>query len=73
MPPPTALGRTMQWFQTYEYIHNFLGRYAWMRVDCLQLISGAFAGFRRDAVTAVGGFDDVCLVEDYELVARMRG
>jgi cellulose synthase/poly-beta-1,6-N-acetylglucosamine synthase-like glycosyltransferase len=70
--PPTALGRTMQWFQTYEYIRNFLGRYAWMRVDCLQLISGAFAGFRRDAVTDVGGFDDVCLVEDYELVARLR-
>ncbi len=70
--PPTALGRAMQWFQTYEYIRNFLGRYAWMRVDCLQLISGAFAGFRRDAVMAVGGFDDACLVEDYELVARMR-
>ena len=70
--PPTALGRAMQWFQTYEYIRNFLGRYAWMRVDCLQLISGAFAGFRRDAVTGVGGFDDACLVEDYELVARMR-
>ncbi|MBB3604203.1 cellulose synthase/poly-beta-1,6-N-acetylglucosamine synthase-like glycosyltransferase [Mycolicibacterium sp. BK556] len=70
--PPTALGRAMQWFQTYEYIRNFLGRYAWMRVGCLQLISGAFAGFRRDAVTDVGGFDDACLVEDYELVARMR-
>ncbi len=70
--PPTALGRAMQWFQTYEYIRNFLGRYAWMRVECLQLISGAFAGFRREAVTAVGGFDDACLVEDYELVARMR-
>jgi cellulose synthase/poly-beta-1,6-N-acetylglucosamine synthase-like glycosyltransferase len=70
--PPTPLGRVMQWFQTYEYIRNFLGRYAWMRVDCLQLISGAFAGFRRQAVTDVGGFDEACLVEDYELVARMR-
>ncbi|WP_233716757.1 glycosyltransferase family 2 protein [Mycolicibacterium vinylchloridicum] len=70
--PPTPLGAAMQWFQTYEYIRNFLGRYAWMRVDCLQLISGAFAGFRRQAVTDVGGFDDACLVEDYELVARMR-
>ncbi|NTY58950.1 glycosyltransferase family 2 protein [Mycolicibacterium sphagni] len=70
--PPTVLGRAMQYFQTYEYIRNFLGRYAWMGVDCLQLISGAFAGFRREAVTDVGGFDDACLVEDYELVARMR-
>ena len=54
---PTTLGHVMEWFQTYEYIRNFLGRYAWMRVDCLQLISGAFAGFRREAVTDVGGLD----------------
>ncbi len=69
---PTAEGRILQWFQTYEYIRNFLARYSWMRVDCLQLVSGAFAGFRRAAVVEVGGFDDACLVEDYELVARMR-
>jgi cellulose synthase/poly-beta-1,6-N-acetylglucosamine synthase-like glycosyltransferase len=69
---PTPTGRVLQWFQTYEYIRNFLGRYAWMRMDCLQLISGAFAGFRRSAVVDVGGFDDSCLVEDYELVARMQ-
>ncbi len=69
---PTATGRVWQFFQTYEYIRNFLGRYAWMRVDCLQLISGAFAGFRRAPVIDVGGFDDVCLVEDYELVHRLR-
>ncbi len=59
-------------FQTYEYIRNFLGRYAWMRVDCLQLLSGAFAGFRREPVVTAGGFDDACLVEDYELVHRLR-
>lgn len=69
---PTARGRVLQWFQTYEYLRNFLGRYAWMRLGCLQLISGACAGFRRRAVVAVGGFDDACLVEDYELVARLQ-
>lgn len=68
----TVAGRAMEWFQTYEYIRNFLARYAWMRVGCLQLLSGAFAGFRRIAVVDVGGFDDACLVEDYELVARMH-
>ncbi|OBF11790.1 glycosyl transferase [Mycobacterium sp. ACS4331] len=68
---PGVRGRVLQWFQTYEYLRNFLSRYAWMRIDCLQLISGAFAGFRRTAVVAVGGFDDACLVEDYELVARL--
>jgi len=64
--------RVLQWFQTYEYLRNFVGRYAWMRVNCLLLISGAFAGFRRSAVLAVGGFDTDCLVEDYELIHRMQ-
>ena len=70
--PSTVGGRIFQWFQTYEYIRNFLSRYAWMRLDSLLLISGAFAGFRRNALVAVGGFDPDCLVEDYELVHRMR-
>ncbi len=69
---PTVSGRVFQWFQTYEYIRNFLSRYAWMRMDSLLLISGAFAGFRREAVIAVGGFDPACLVEDYELIHRLR-
>jgi len=68
----TLSGRCFQWFQTYEYIRNFLSRYAWMRVDGLLLISGAFAGFRLDAVRAVGGFDTDCLVEDYELIHRLH-
>jgi cellulose synthase/poly-beta-1,6-N-acetylglucosamine synthase-like glycosyltransferase len=65
-------GRVFEWFQTYEYVRNFLSRYAWGRVDGLLLISGAFAGFRRAAVLAVGGFDPDCLVEDYELIHRLR-
>jgi len=69
---PSASGRLFQWFQTYEYIRNFLSRYAWMRLDSLLLISGAFAGFRRAAVIEVGGFDPDCLVEDYELIHRLK-
>jgi cellulose synthase/poly-beta-1,6-N-acetylglucosamine synthase-like glycosyltransferase len=65
-------GRLFQWFQTYEYVRNFLSRYAWGRMDALLLISGAFAGFRRAAVVTVGGFDPDCLVEDYELIHRLR-
>jgi cellulose synthase/poly-beta-1,6-N-acetylglucosamine synthase-like glycosyltransferase len=65
-------GRVLEWFQTYEYIRNFLGRHAWARADSLLLISGAFAGFRRDAVVRVGGFDPDCMVEDYELIHRLR-
>ncbi|VVD80728.1 glycosyl transferase [Pandoraea communis] len=68
----TASGRVLQFFQTYEYIRNFVSRFAWMRADGLLLISGAFACFRREAVLAVGGFDPACLVEDYELIHRLR-
>ena len=68
----TVGGRLFQWFQTYEYIRNFIARYAWMRADSLLLVSGAFAAFRRDALLAVGGFDPQCLVEDYELIHRLR-
>ena len=65
-------GRLLQWFQTYEYVRNFLSRYAWMRMDGLLLISGAFACYRRRALLEVGGFDPDCLVEDYELTHRLR-
>ncbi len=65
-------GRLFEWFQTYEYLRNFLSRYAWSRLDSLLLISGAFAGFRRAALVEVGGFDADCLVEDYELIHRLK-
>jgi cellulose synthase/poly-beta-1,6-N-acetylglucosamine synthase-like glycosyltransferase len=68
----TPGGRIFEWFQTYEYIRNFLSRYAWMRLNSLLLISGAFAGFRRTAALEVGGFDPDCLVEDYELIHRLK-
>ena len=69
---PTAWGQVLQWFQTYEYVRNFLSRYAWMRMGGLLLISGAFACYRRQPLLAVGGFDPDCLVEDYELTHRLR-
>jgi cellulose synthase/poly-beta-1,6-N-acetylglucosamine synthase-like glycosyltransferase len=73
---PTCRGgriaRLFEWFQTYEYIRNFISRYAWMRADSLLLVSGAFAGYRRDAVLEVGSFDPACLVEDYELSHRLH-
>ena len=69
---PSREGRLLQWFQTYEYLRNFLSRYAWMRTDGLLLISGAFGCYRLAALRAVGGFDPDCLVEDYELTHRLR-
>ncbi len=67
-----AKGRFFEWFQRYEYIRNFISRFAWMQLNSLLLISGAFAAFRRDAVMTVGGFDPECLVEDYELIHRLH-
>lgn len=69
-PGPTS--RFFEWFQTYEYIRAFCSRIAWMRSEALLLVSGAFAGFRRDALLRVGGFDAECLVEDYELIHRLH-
>ncbi len=69
---PGLSGRFFEWFQRYEYVRNFLSRYAWMRLNSLLLISGAFAAFRREAVVAVGGFDSKCFVEDYELIHRLH-
>lgn len=69
---PTLRGRLFEWFQSYEYVRNFLSRDAWMRLDGLLLVSGAFAAFRRDAVLEVGGFDPDCMVEDYELIHRLH-
>ena len=68
---PTLQARLFEWFQSYEYVRNFLSRHAWEQVHSLLLISGAFAAFRRDAVIAVGGFDVDCMVEDYELIHRL--
>jgi cellulose synthase/poly-beta-1,6-N-acetylglucosamine synthase-like glycosyltransferase len=69
---PSLSGRFFQWFQGYEYVRNFLSRYAWMELNALLLVSGAFAAFRRDAIVSVGGFDGECLVEDYELIHRLH-
>lgn len=69
---PRPMARLFESFQRYEYVRNFLSRYAWMGQDGLLLISGAFAGFRREALIEVGGFDPDCMVEDYELIHRLH-
>ncbi|OQW57383.1 MAG: glycosyl transferase [Proteobacteria bacterium SG_bin9] len=69
---PGPLGRVLQWFQTYEYIRSMVARFAWMRAECLVLISGAFSAFRREALVRVGGFDTDSVVEDYELTHRLH-
>jgi cellulose synthase/poly-beta-1,6-N-acetylglucosamine synthase-like glycosyltransferase len=69
---PGLSGQIFGWFQRYEYVRNFLSRYAWAEKNSLLLVSGAFAGFRRSALIDVGGFDPDCLVEDYEILHRLH-
>lgn len=65
-------GRVFEWFQTFEYLRAFLSRAAWMQSNALLLVSGAFAGYRRSALQAVGGYRNTSRVEDYELIHRMH-
>ncbi len=67
-----ALAQALQAFQRFEYVRNFLARFAWSQLDALLLISGAFAAFRVADVREVGGFDPQSLVEDYELIHRLH-
>lgn len=73
---PTGSGgvqaRIFQMFQHFEYLRAFLSRAAWMKSDALLLVSGAFAGYRREVLQQIGGFDPSCLVEDYELIHRLH-
>lgn len=59
-------------FQRFEYLRAFLSRAAWMQGNALLLVSGAFAGYRREVLEKIGGFDPACLVEDYELIHRLH-
>lgn len=64
--------RMFEWFQTFEYLRAFLSRAAWMRSNALLLVSGAFAGYRREVLNTLGGYDHESLVEDYELIHRLH-
>jgi cellulose synthase/poly-beta-1,6-N-acetylglucosamine synthase-like glycosyltransferase len=67
--PRTLLAR----LQAIEYLRAFLGgRVAFSTVNSLLVISGAFGVFRRDVVTAAGGFDVQSVGEDMEIVVRLH-
>jgi cellulose synthase/poly-beta-1,6-N-acetylglucosamine synthase-like glycosyltransferase len=68
-----ALPRTwLSLIQTVEYLRAFLfGRSGWSAMGNMLIISGAFGVFRRDVVTAVGGYKRDTVGEDMELVVRI--
>ncbi len=60
-------------FQVVEYFRAFLsGRMAWLNMNALLIISGAFGLFRRQAVIDVGGYRTDTVGEDMEIVVRMH-
>ena len=65
-------GRLFETFQRFEYIRSFLARRAWMTKNALLLVSGAFAAYRKKALTEIGGYDPESLVEDYDLTHRIH-
>jgi cellulose synthase/poly-beta-1,6-N-acetylglucosamine synthase-like glycosyltransferase len=66
------LSVAFQTFQRFEYVRAFLSRRAWMQEDALLLVSGAFGGYRKSALEAVGGYNTRSLVEDYDLIHRIH-
>ena len=65
-------GRYFEFFQRFEYLRAFLWRLAWSRLNALVLVSGAFAVYRREVLSQLGGFDAGSWVEDYELLYRLH-
>ena len=65
--------RLLPLLQIVEYLRAFLfGRFGWVPIDAVLIISGAFGVFRRDAVVAVGGYRSDTVGEDMELVVRLH-
>lgn len=60
-------------FQIVEYLRAFLfGRVGWDMLNGLLVISGAFGLFRKDIVTAAGGYRRYTVGEDMELIVRLH-
>ena len=67
--PPSWFAR----FQIVEYMRSFLlFRMACASQNAVVLISGAFGLFRRDALIAVGGYDQTAIGEDIDLTLRLQ-
>lgn len=66
------IARALEFYQKFEYVRAFLARRAWMEVDALLLVSGAFAAYRTECLKCVQGFDVTSLVEDYAIIHQLH-
>jgi cellulose synthase/poly-beta-1,6-N-acetylglucosamine synthase-like glycosyltransferase len=59
--------------QVVEYLRAFLfGRLGWNHLGGSLVISGAFGLFRKEYLTAIGGYHVTSVVEDLDLVVRLH-
>lgn len=66
---PTNLLQKVQWL---EYILGILFRKLLSTIDSIYVTPGPFSLYRRQAVEAVGGFDNESIVEDQEMCYRLQ-
>lgn len=60
-------------FQVVEYLRAFLfGRTGFDAINGILIISGAFSCFKRDAVVEIGGYRQLSIGEDMEIVMRLH-
>ncbi len=58
--------------QSVEYVMGLnLQRRAFAMLSCVQVISGAIGAFRKEALTAVGGYSSDTLVEDMDVTVAL--
>jgi len=65
--------RFLPGIQVVEYLRAFLfGRLGWNHLGGSLVISGAFGLFRKEYLTAIGGYHVTSVVEDLDLVVRLH-
>lgn len=59
--------------QSIEYVHSFIfGRFAWLKINCPLILSGAFTIFLKKPIIDIGGYKENTVGEDMEIVLRLH-
>lgn len=69
---PAVSWNPFPWFQQLEYMRSFLlGKLGWSAINTLPNISGGFGLFNTDVVVKSGGYDQLSMAEDVDVLLRM--
>ncbi len=58
--------------QQLEYVYGFYFKRADSVMNAVYIVGGAAASYRKDIITAIGGFDESIITEDIELSTRLQ-